>query len=416
MEITSQRYNYREAVKPPRKSKLGLLLAVFVFFILAPGAYTVVALNGAVPLPTASALSLEPVPAETTVLSWPSVGQAAIGTVDNGLLATSSEAQAAAPIASMTKVVTALAVLEKAPITPDGQGETYTYTSEDKQLFDMYLTKDGSVIPIKVGGTITQYQALQALMLVSANNIADMLAIKHFGSVEAYAQYAQTMVAEWGLKDTTISDASGFSLLTKSTPSDMIVIAQKALAHPLLSSIFQQKEATLPEAGVVKNSNQFLNEPNALGIKTGTTDEAGYCLLFAATHAVDDVHTEKIVGVVMGQKTATGLQQSVKQLLASSYVNFEKRTVVDKGAVVGRLETAWGQQSPLIASIELSTYRWKGKAISPTIAIDQPTTTAIGGGQKLGTVTLAGTDLSSSVVTGQAIGAPGIWWRLVNYP
>lgn len=262
---------------------------------------------------------------KNTQLAWPQTGQSAIGTVEDGLLASSSRSETAQPTASMAKIITALAVLKKHPLDTDQSGPVYTITPSDVADYRAYASKNGSVLPVKTGTTLTMYQALQAMLLPSANNMADLLAERTFGSEEAYIDYADTMLKTMGLTHTTITDASGFNSATVSTPSELVIIGIAALNNPVIAQIVAQQQALLPGVGLITNTNKLLGSNGVIGIKTGTTDEAGTCLLFAAK--TDQQKT--IVGVIMGDTSenqlftdSENLLQSVEQALASKNGQF----------------------------------------------------------------------------------------------
>lgn len=250
-------------------------------------------------------------------LAWPTSGQAAVGTVENGLLARSSAVEKSRPIASMAKVITALAILKKQPLHPGKTGPTYTVTAEDVANYRAYAAKGGSTVPVHEGMALTEYQALQAMLIPSANNIADMLTLRVFGSKEAYISYAQNMVKQMGLSQTVISDASGFSAKTVSTPSELITIGIAALKDPVIAEIVSQSDAQLPGIGTVTNTNALLGTNGVVGIKTGTTDQAGNCLLFAARYTTSAAQNVTIVGVIMGDSDGNSLFADSDHLLAS---------------------------------------------------------------------------------------------------
>jgi D-alanyl-D-alanine carboxypeptidase (penicillin-binding protein 5/6) len=89
----------------------------------------------------------------------------------------------------------------------------------------------------------------------------------------------------------------------------------------VIAEIVAQSQAPIPgiPGGIIKNTNQLLgNDEGVIGIKTGTTDEAGHCLLFAARYAAEDGQKVTIVGVVMGEKDASSLFQDSRNVLASA--------------------------------------------------------------------------------------------------
>jgi D-alanyl-D-alanine carboxypeptidase (penicillin-binding protein 5/6) len=251
-------------------------------------------------------------------LDWPAVGQAAIGSVKDGLLASSTENEKVRPIASMAKVITALAIMEKQPIKNGQKGQTYTITKNDIASLRAYISGGGSVLPIRVGMRITQYQAMQRMLIASDNNMSDILVERIFGSMEAYVSYAQKMIRRLGLNKTVVADASGFSAATVSTPSELVAIGIAALKNPVIAEIVAQQRTQMPVVGIIENTNQLLGTEGVIGIKTGTTNKAGSCLLFAARHTVENGQTRTIVGVIMGDRNHRSLYADSKRLLASA--------------------------------------------------------------------------------------------------
>lgn len=236
------------------------------------------------PVAVAEAEPAKQAPQISTPIPWPQYGQAAYGVAGNGVMAASKPPEPV-PVASLAKVITALAVLKQKPLAVGEQGPLITITQKDIDLYTQYVAKSGAVVPIKLGEQISQYQAIQAMLMPSANNISDSLAAWAFGSQEAYNAYANQMVRELGLTDTTIADASGFSPQTKSTAQDMVQLGILYMQNPVLRGIITQTEAQIPFAGIIRNYNAVENQGGVKGIKVGDTDEAGRCFLVADIEA-----------------------------------------------------------------------------------------------------------------------------------
>src|SRR5262245_37987572 len=117
------------------------------------------------PLPKIRAESLigPTASAQPVSITWPTAKESAIGALKFGVLETNGNRKAV-PIASITKVVTALAVLRKHPLNIGDQGPTLTLGSRDVGYFENYYTKDGSVVKVTDGEQISEYQALEALL------------------------------------------------------------------------------------------------------------------------------------------------------------------------------------------------------------------------------------------------------------
>lgn len=308
-------------------NKLCLVLSVLLTAIMLLTACLPAAIPTAAPATTAAAPSAKTVPPQATLaedvqLAWPVVGQAAVGSVENGLLARSSDNEELRPTASMAKVITALAIMEKRPFELGQAGQTYTITAEDIANMNAYIAEDGSVLPFLIGMELTQYQAMQRMLIASDNNMADILAERIFGSMEVYVSYAQDMLKRMGLSRTVVADASGFSPDTVSTPSELVAIGIAALQNPVIAEIVAQPQAQIPDIGIITNTNQLLGADGVIGIKTGTTNEAGSCLLFAARYAAEDGQEVTIVGVIMGDTDPTSLFSDSRNLLASVKQSF----------------------------------------------------------------------------------------------
>lgn len=412
MEIT--RYQYKKRPTKKMGAKLWMLVAAAVLLVSGSGTYVYTAFAKELPVVSLSVEPVSPAQPQEVHLPWPTTGQAAVGSLEDGVLASSASEEQARPIASMTKVITALAVLQQSPLAAGEQGQTYTFTPADATMYSQYIAKNGSVVPVSAGQTMTQYQVLQALLLASANNIADSLVVRHFGSMEAYLVYANNMLKEYGLSKTVVADASGFSPQTVSTPSELIVIGQKALANPVLAAIVAQVRADIPGVGTVNNTNRLLSDSTVVGIKTGTTDEAGNCLLFAARHAIDDTHSVTVVGVIMGDSGAAKLFADARTLLAAARQGFGKVEVVPAGTVVGQAKTVWGEQTDVVTFEPLLDYGWLAKPYAATVQFDQPSS-ELSAGRPVGKLTLlGGSDISVTIRTQKELAAPDSLWRLAH--
>lgn len=326
-------YTHGRQSKAPRR-RLLIANLVCVLLLLAGGYGIVSSSQGASAPPAATSPAPPPPPPrlpKDVALDWPTNGQAAVGSVEDGLLTRSSPDETVRPTASIAKVITALAIMEKQPFKPGQTGQSYTLTAQDVAIYRAYAAKGGSTLPVYEGMVMTQYQALQAMLIMSANNIADSMAEKVFGSTEAYISYARSILQRRGLNRTVIADASGFDPATTSTPSNLVGIGIAALKNPIIAEIVAQPQATIPGVGVIKNTNELLSTEGAIGIKTGTTDEAGSCLLFAVRYA--DRHGQKVtlVGVIMGGSDAASLYADSSKLLASAKQKLGLATVPPAG-------------------------------------------------------------------------------------
>ncbi|MNW95379.1 D-alanyl-D-alanine carboxypeptidase DacD precursor [compost metagenome] len=394
--------------KKSHRWQIGLVLTVVL--LLAIGSYRFASADTSV-----SAVSTYVAPAviEKQPLDWPSYGQAAIATRDYGVLETHGVIKQH-PTASTAKLITMLAVMERKPFELGMSGETLVLDQTDVDLYDHYIANNGSNAPVQLGERITQRQAMQGVLLVSSNNLADSLAIWAFGSLEAYRVYATDMIQRFGLKDTVIgSDASGLDASTLSTAADLAIIAQKALEQPVIASIASQQTATIPVAGQINNTNFLLGDDGVIGLKTGESVEAGGNFILAANHTIDG-HTQQIIIVIMGADLSRIAQQDSYKLYISARDNFKYVVLAKKGQEIGAYTPGWSKRTySAVAKNEIGAFIWPGMPVTPAIQLDivrpESKDTSVG----VVKFKVALKTQESPIILAQSIDEPSMWWRAV---
>jgi D-alanyl-D-alanine carboxypeptidase (penicillin-binding protein 5/6) len=229
---------------------------------------------------------------------WPADGQAAVRIGQSEVHAGPNQHPAA--IASVTKVMTAYLVLRDHPLAPGQDGPTITLTDADVADTDRRRRQQESVVSVAVGEQLTERQALEALLLPSANNIAAVLARWSAGSVDRFVARMNATARSLGMTRTRYTDPSGYEDATVSTAADQVRIVDRAMRVPVFASIVATPSAALPVAGTVHSTNTLLGRNGFVGVKTGSTAAAGGCFAFRAIRWVDGKRTT-ITGVVLGQ-------------------------------------------------------------------------------------------------------------------
>src|ERR671934_91681 len=208
--------------------------------------------------------------------------------------------QHAAPIASLAKVMTAYLVLRDHPLGSGQDGPTITLTDADVADTNRRSRQHESVVSIVAGEQLTELQALQALLLPSANNIAAVLARWDAGSADRFVARMNATARSLGMTHTRYTDPSGYDEATVSTAADQVRIVDRAMRLPVFARIVATPSATLPVAGTVHNTDRLLGYDGFVGVKTGSTAAAGGCFAFRAILWIGGKRTT-ITGVVLGQ-------------------------------------------------------------------------------------------------------------------
>jgi len=344
-------------------------------------------------------------------ISWAQSGEQAIGVQGYGVLATSG-AQQPVPIASIAKVMVALAVMQSKPLALNQQGPYIPITAKDVLIYQEDLADGQSVVALQAGEKITEYQALEAMLLPSANNMATTLSSWAFGSLSGYLNFANNYAKNIGMENTYFGDASGFMPNTTSTPSDLVKLGELALQNPVIKKIVGEYSANLPVVGQVTNIDLFINPSmNSVlnGIKTGNTTQAGGCFLYSAPF-----HNSNIVGVILGATSLGNALYAGPQVEKSAASNIEINYPVKNNQVFGFYKLPWGGRVNVVAQQDLSVASSNGTQIPVNITIK-----SIKNGKKAANVGNVKFEFNhhiynSPLILVRSIPKPNLWWRLVH--
>jgi len=294
-------------------------------------------------------------------IPWPAQGQAYIDVEGIGELGSSGPVNSAAPIASVTKTMTAYQVLRDHPLGPTDDGPTIGIT---RALFDASKSTDDneSGIELRVGEQLTLRQALEGMLLPSAGNMARLLAAWDAGSVQAFVGRMNAQARALGMRHTGYADPAGIDSASRSTAADQVRLGERVLQNATLAGIVNLKAARVPVAGVVTNTNHLLGLDGDVGIKTGSTTAAGGCLLFAARTQVDGVPVT-LVGAVLGQPGQAWTilehaESTSKTLLEAAEQSLVVSTVAHSGSTVAVLRQRGHADVPLTSANDVTVVGW----------------------------------------------------------
>jgi D-alanyl-D-alanine carboxypeptidase (penicillin-binding protein 5/6) len=390
-------------------------IAVFGSLALLLGVAFYLPMTLLAPLAPATAVVTKPnlLPADTAKLSWPGYGGSAIGAVGFDGVLGQAGATTPLPMASITKVVTALVVLDAKPLTVGEEGPKVTMTAADVALYRHYLSLDGKVASVRPGLVFTQHELLQIALIDSANNYAASLAVWAFGSEDAYVTAARAWVAKHQLTSMTITEPTGIDPADAANTADLISLGKLALADPVISAIVRTPSITIHDIGAITNTNDLLGSSGVDGIKTGTLNTSGANLLFSADYPVGG-STVTVVGVVLGGSDHAQLDVDIRALLDGVKAGFHEVTLARTGQVYARYTTGWGQQVTAVAKKSARVVTWSDTAVTSTVTA-KPVTTGTRG-EDVGSIVFraAGQTVSVPIELSRTISDPGAGWRLAH--
>ncbi|NEW44194.1 D-alanyl-D-alanine carboxypeptidase [Nocardia cyriacigeorgica] len=221
---------------------------------------------------------------------------AALAEGNTGVIVWSREADARVPIASLTKVMTAVVVLEA--------GDLERAVTVPQTAIDASAAHGGSNAGLIAGEVLTARQLLYAMMLPSGCDASYALAEAYGPGREAFIAKMNATAQRLGMGNTHFTDPSGLPVpddfSTYSTPADLVRLGRHAMANPVFREIVGTQVHDLPAGAgnrhhVWENTNDLLHQyPGTTGIKTGSTNAAGTCLLFEARRGA-----QRLIGVVL---------------------------------------------------------------------------------------------------------------------
>ncbi|MGI6065000.1 MAG: D-alanyl-D-alanine carboxypeptidase family protein [Bacillota bacterium] len=317
------------------------------------------------------------------------------------------------PIASTTKITTALITLER----EKNLQKRVTVPAD-------FINPGEAGIWLEPGERHTLEDLLYALLLRSANDAASVIATAVGGSEAGFVQLMNDKVRELGLKDTHYVNPHGLHDDNHySSAYDLAMITREALTYKEFRKMIITDRHILPWPGheysrVVHNRNELLDTfDGADGVKTGYTRQAGSCLVGSATR--DGM---QLVAIVLH---SNGMYDETAKLLEYGFENYEAQQLFSKGKVFGKIPVEFGEKSEVrvVAARGISTTVQKAERdkVEQRINLPEKLQAPIEKGQNLGTVTVkVGTDtfLRADLIADESVKQSSflasLWYTIIN--
>jgi D-alanyl-D-alanine carboxypeptidase (penicillin-binding protein 5/6) len=381
--------------------------------VLATAFYLPVALLAPLTPAQSVVLPYAPPAATPAEIPWPDYGASAVGAVGSSDLLGSSGVTQAVPMASISKVITALVVLDAKPLAVGATGPQVQMTAADEEYYRRYLALNGSLASVHAGLVLTELQLLQLMLVPSANNYAASVVVWAFGSEDAFVAAATTWLSEHGLDETTVLEPTGIDPRNTSSAADLVDLGRLALADPVVAGIVATTKVKIPGVGVVRTTNELLGMHGMTGLKTGTLEEWGANLLFSAQRRVG-AETVAIVGVVLGGADHPTIDADIREMVDAVFAGFHEVVLTTAGAVFGSFTTEWGERADLVAAGDASAVVWSDIPITGRVEVDQVVTAAAGEDVGVLDVRVGAREVEVPLELASALDGPGPGWRLTH--
>jgi D-alanyl-D-alanine carboxypeptidase (penicillin-binding protein 5/6) len=410
---------------PPKQRRLrGRLIAIISAVLVLAVIGTYVSLTLTAPVGAAAAAFHSPAVSKpaAAVIALPTYGESALsisgadnylGPTADGVFA-SSGGNGALPMASISKLITAMVVLSARPLGTSGTGRTITWGKADAALYDKYFVLNATIAAMKNGSSMSEHDALETMLVVSACNYAEAMADWAFGSNAGFVGATRKWLKAHGLTGTTMVEPTGLDDRNSSTPSDLIALGKLAMADPAVAAMVGKTSLDVPALAGLPSTNDLLGTDGVNGIKTGTLDSNGSDLLFSAIVPIHTGLNLTVIGVVLGGPTRAGVDYDVKKTIASIQDGFHDVQLGSQGQVVGSYSTPWGAKASMVLAKDANAFTWSDTPIRSTM---KTTTLKTGkSGEAVGSVTWVAGKITETVpvILKGTIRGPSAWWRLTH--
>jgi D-alanyl-D-alanine carboxypeptidase (penicillin-binding protein 5/6) len=311
----------------------------------------------------------------------------------------------------VAKVMTAYLTLLEHPLGAGEAGFVITITGADVREEQQRVALDQSTLSVKAGERITERQALEALLLPSANNIAELLAVHDAGGRTAFVARMNATARKLGMSSTTYTDPSGFEPETVSTAADQLKLAQAAMHESAFAAIVDQPSAVLPVAGRVVNYNGLVGEDGYVGVKTGSDQAAGGCLVFAKRVTIAGRRLT-VLGVVLGQREGSLIEaalESARRLGDSAAEAVRMETLLPAGTTVLAARSVDGRRITAATATAVRAIGWGGLSL-PIQVLMSPSVTRVHAGERMAMVAVGDARIGAAATN--SLAGPSLGWRL----
>lgn len=336
-------------------------------------------------------LDVEPALQITPVLSGgeptpPAVTADAAILIDmaTGAVFYSRDADKQLPMASTTKIMTAMLVLESLDL------------DKKVKVPGAAIGVPGSGAGLQRGETLTVRQLMYALMVASGNEAAVTLAIAAEGSIDRFVARMNERAEELGLASTHFVNANGLHHERHySSARNLAELSRLAMQDPVFRRIVDTQEYDLGRGRLLKNSNGLLEKvPWVDGIKTGSTPYADYCLVASGTR---DGLT--LISVILGARDDETRSAETLALLEYGFSLTPRTKLVDRGAVIAEIDVPdpLHRRVRLVTEAPLTRRVLGPDVVTGTVVLNQEVTLSVEAGDALGELrfTQGGQDLGA---------------------
>ncbi|WP_163559985.1 D-alanyl-D-alanine carboxypeptidase family protein [Halomonas sp. NO4] len=346
-----------------------------------------------------------PAPPQLAAKSW------ILMDADSGRILAEHNADERLPPASLTKLMTAYLVereLDRDNIQPD----------DTVQVSEKAWRTGGSKMFIEVDTLVSVADLLQGIIVVSGNDASVAVAEYLAGGEQPFADMMNQHATRLGMHNTNFVNATGLPDENHySTARDLALLSEHIINdYPSHYATYAQKEYTYGGISQPNRNRLLWRDPSVDGLKTGWTEEAGYCLVASAER--DEM---RLISVVMGTSSEEARAQETQKLLSYGFRYYETLRLYDQGAVLTSPRVWGGEKNELRVGVDENVHmtvpRARHQELGARLDIGADLTAPVAAGERVGTLqVMLGEEVvgDQPLVALESIAEGGIFKRLFD--
>lgn len=335
---------------------------------------------------------------------------------DTGQYLFSKDVEKGIPPASMSKLMTVYMIFDK---LKDGSlSLDDTFTVSERAWREGGAASGGSTMFLSIGDKVRVEDLIKGIIIQSGNDACIVVAENLAGSEEDFATEMNKKAKEIGLKNSHFVNATGLPHPDhRMSVEDLAKLARLIIQrYPHYYHLFSQKEFTYHNIRQGNRNPLLYSMPYADGMKTGHTEEAGFCLTASAKK-----DNRRLIGVMTGLKSNKERSEEAERIMSWGFREFDNFTIMKKGTKVAQMPVWFGQQKKVDMLVSEDVIRTlkknKSDEVKLTAVYDKPVKAPVKAGQQLGIIRaeIPGSGvLEIPLIAAAGVEKVGLWGKITT--
>ena len=335
---------------------------------------------------------------------------------DTGEYLYAKDANKRIPPASMSKLMTVYMIFEK---LKDGSlSLDDTFTVSENAWRKGGAASGGSTMFLPIGAKVRVEDLLKGIIIQSGNDACIVAAENLAGSEENFAKEMTEKAHQLGMNDSTFANATGLPHPDhRMSVEDLSKLARHIIADfPQFYHLFSEKEFVYNNIRQGNRNPLLYSMPYADGLKTGHTEEAGFCLTASAKKG-----DRRLISVMTGLSSNKERSEEAEKVMNWGFREFDNYKLLSKGTEITEIPVIYGQQDSVRLIVDQDVLKTIPKnrvnGVKITAVYDKPVKAPVTMGQELGTVRIEIPESEAveiPLVAAYSVGKVGLWGRITS--